>query len=119
MSDPSLTPSELAELQGLLEKARALGEQGLAASIANAKPVDLGLSIGRLSRVDALQQQHMALAQRQRAELQLQQIRTALGRIASDTYGTCLNCGEPVGLARLRVRPETTLCRECQAGGSR
>jgi hypothetical protein len=52
-----LNEAQLAELKALLEKAEQDVTQGLSASSADAKPVDLGLSIGRLSRVDALQQQ--------------------------------------------------------------
>lgn len=118
MSDlEELSLQELEELRQLLEAARMSVEQQLSASAAGAKPVDLGLSIGRLSRVDAMQQQQMALARRQRAELQLTQVRTALARLSSGGYGACLRCGQSIGYARLRARPETTLCRDCQSGG--
>jgi DnaK suppressor protein len=114
-----LTPSELEELRQLLDKTLADVEAGLAASKDDAKPVDLGLSIGRLSRMDALQQQHMALARRQRVELQHLQIRSALARLSAGAYGSCVKCSEPIGYARLRARPETLLCRECQADSDR
>jgi DnaK suppressor protein len=116
MSD-ELTESQLAELKALLEKAEQDVAQGLSASSADAKPVDLGLSIGRLSRVDALQQQHMAMARRQRVEVQLQQVRAAVSRMKIGTYGACIKCGEPIGFARLKARPETPVCRDCQSGG--
>lgn len=116
MSD-ELDVAQLAELKALLEQAERDVAQGLSASRADAKPVDLGLSIGRLSRVDALQQQHMAIARRQRVEIQLQQIRSALSRMKSGTYGACIQCGEPIGFARLKARPEAPACRDCQSGG--
>lgn len=116
MSD-ELNEAQLAELKTLLEKAEQDVAQGLSASSADAKPVDLGLSIGRLSRVDALQQQHMAMARRQRVEVQLQQVRSALSRMKSGTYGACIKCGEPIEFARLKARPETPVCRDCQLGG--
>ncbi|MEX2207090.1 MAG: TraR/DksA family transcriptional regulator [Myxococcota bacterium] len=115
--DVHLTQAQLAELRSLLEKAEAEAAQGLSDSTTNAKPVDLDLSIGRLSRVDALQQQHMAIARRDRATLQLQQIRSALGRIEAGNYGACIRCDEPIALARLRARPEALVCRDCQSAG--
>lgn len=116
MSD-ELDDGQRSELNALLEKAEQDALQNLSTSSEDAKPVDLGLSIGRLSRVDALQQQHMAMARRRRVEIQLQQIRAALSRMKSGTYGACIDCGEPIGFARLSARPETPMCRDCQSGG--
>lgn len=115
MSD-ELDEAQLAELRAMLEKAEQEVAQGLAASSAEAKPVDLGLSIGRLSRMDALQHQQMALARRQRVEVQLEQIRSALRRMKDGTYGECITCGERITWARLKARPETPVCRDCQLG---
>lgn len=114
--EDELGEAELVELRALLSTARTELEEGRAESRENAKPVDLDLSIGRLSRVDAMQQQHMALARSQRVETQLSQIRAALSRMDAGTYGECLRCGEPIGVARLRARPEAPVCRDCQAG---
>lgn len=111
-----LTESQTEELRALLETLRLEVERELQASTADARPVDLGLSIGRLSRMDALQQQHMALARRQRVQVRLQQIRAALEHIESGSYGACALCGEAIGFARLRARPEAQVCRECQSG---
>ena len=44
---------------------------------------------------------------------EIQQIRFALARIANGTYGTCANCGEPIGEARLKARPIATRCINC------
>lgn len=110
----ALTPGELDVLRDLLLRTLECLTGSRAASKEEAKPVDLGLSIGRLSRVDALQQQHMASARKQRLEVPVEQVRTALRRIESGTYGTCVRCEEPIGFGRLRVRPEALFCRACQ-----
>jgi DnaK suppressor protein len=115
--DDELTEGQLAELRALLTATRAELERGRAGSRENAKPVDLDLSIGRLSRMDAMQQQQMAMARKERVETQLAQIRGALSRMDAGTYGECVRCGEPIGHARLRARPEAAVCRECQSGG--
>lgn len=44
---------------------------------------------------------------------EIQQVRYALARIASGTYGTCAQCGEPIGEARLKARPIATRCINC------
>lgn len=114
MSQEDLSPEQLAQLREALVTLQRDTEENLRASTADAKPVDLGLSIGRLSRVDALQHQQLAIARRQRVEIQLQQIRAALSRIDSADYGGCISCGEPIGFARLQARPESPVCRACQ-----
>ena len=55
-----------------------------------AKPVSLDQPIGRLSRMDAMQQQSMSQANRQVALQGLEQIRAALQRIESGNYGCCV-----------------------------
>jgi len=110
-----LAPEELETLrQDLLALTLALQAQ-LDTSDAAARPVDLDDPIGRVSRIDAIQQQSMAQANRRGAQLRLQQVRAALERIEEDEYGLCAQCGDPVGFARLQVRPETPFCVGCQS----
>ena len=120
MSEPeALSPEELEVLRDLLLRTLESLSESRAASSEEAKPVDLGLSIGRLSRMDALQQQHMAAARKQRVELQIEQARAALRRMDSATYGACARCEEPIGFARLRVRPDAVFCMACQGSPGR
>ncbi len=114
-----LTADELEHLQTLLEARLHDVQRALAASTDDARPVNLDLSIGRLTRVDALQQQHMATARRHRLQTQLAQIQQALSKAAGGTYGDCVRCGEPIGYARLEVTPESPFCIRCQGGASR
>ena len=79
------------------------------------RPVELDAPIGRVSRMDAIQQQKMAEANRQSAELRLKQVEAALLRFGREEYGLCLECEEPVGFARLKARPEALLCIDCQS----
>ena len=74
------------------------------ASAEASRPVDLDEPIGRLSRMDAIQQQNMTQASRRAAELRLQQVSSALKRLDADEYGDCLLCGEEIGDARLGER---------------
>lgn len=41
-------------------------------------------------------------------------IKEALQRIEEDEFGLCESCEEPIGEARLRARPVTTLCIDCK-----
>lgn len=122
MSDPSedeLTETQRESLRALLQQKLDEVQHGLLTSREDARPVGLDLSIGRLTRVDALQQQHMAAARRRGLETQSAQIQQALSKLQAGTYGACARCGEPIGYARLKVRPESPYCIRCQGGGTR
>lgn len=70
-------------------------------------------SVGRLSRMDAMQQQQMALAEQRRRKQTLQRIEAALRRIEDGSYGECTECGAPIAEARLRMDPAISLCLDC------
>lgn len=70
-------------------------------------------TVGRLSRMDAMQAQQMAQETARRRKQQLQQIESALGRIEADDYGDCYKCGEPIEEARLKFDPAGTRCINC------
>ena len=39
----------------------------------------------------------------------------ALGRIDDGSYGKCEECGQDIGIERLKARPVTTLCIDCKS----
>ena len=109
-----LTEGQIEELRRALETAREGLEAALEASREDVRPVGLDEPIGRLTRMDALQQQSMAKASRREAEARLRQIAGALAAVRQGDYGFCIRCEEPIGHARLRARPETRLCLACR-----
>lgn len=70
-------------------------------------------SVGRLSRIDAMQMQAMALAQQRRREGERAAIDAALRRIEEGEYGYCVICGDDIAEARLSNLPSVTSCIEC------
>jgi len=109
-----LTAPQLDELGELLNKMQQELTGLLEHSSEGARPVALDRPIGRLSRMDAMQQQSMVQANRSAALGQLEQVHTALRRIREGDYGDCLACEEPIPFSRLLVKPETMLCIDCQ-----
>ncbi len=99
---------------------RALEEEhdeilGLSAAAADErKPVELDQqSVGRLSRMDAMQVQAMAQAVDARRQARLRRIEAALQRIEAGDYGACADCGEDIPAKRLAVDPATERCVDC------
>ena len=78
-------------------------------------PVELDQqSVGRLSRMDAMQQQSMDLAREDRRRARLAVLAAALRRLAERDYGYCLGCGEDIPEKRLDIDAAATLCIHCQ-----
>ena len=67
-------------------------------------------SVGRLSRMDAMQQQAMAEAQERTRKLDLQRIELAERRLKDDEYGYCSECGEEIADGRLAIDPMAERC---------
>lgn len=75
-------------------------------------------SVGRLSRMDAMQQQAMALATERRRSVMLARIEAALARMESGDFGWCQRCGEAISPGRLALDPTIPTCIAC-AGTAR
>lgn len=81
------------------------------------KTVDLDQqSVGRLSRMDALQGQAMAKATAARRETQRRRIAAAFERIDEGEYGYCVDCGEEIAEKRLDLDPAVPTCISCARG---
>jgi len=116
MSTDELKQKQIDELKHSLETWKQALESHLQNIAADSLPVTLDQqSVGRVSRIDAIQQQQMARANQEQTALNLKQVVLALGRIDSGEYGICLDCGEVIAFARLQARPFVTLCIECQS----
>ena len=85
----------------------------LAANKDDAGIVELDTSIGRLSRMDAMQNQQMALELKRRRENQLLRIENAYKRMDEGRYGICGKCRKPIDDARLEVFPDVVTCVSC------
>ena len=80
-------------------------------------PVELDqTSVGRLSRMDAMQMQAMAAAQSLRRIETIARTRAAIDRVRNGTYGECQRCGEEVEEKRLDLDPATPFCLACASG---
>lgn len=70
-------------------------------------------SVGRVSRIDAIQQQSMALANERSRGHELERIKAAMARLDDGEYGYCIACGEDIPEKRLRFDPSIATCVAC------
>jgi DnaK suppressor protein len=110
------TSDRIESFRELLESRQRELQQLLVNDADTTRPVTLDQqSVGRVSRIDAIQQQQMALANHQQSKALLSQIDVALRRIDAGEFGDCLHCGETIAAARLQVQPWASLCIACQS----
>ena len=89
------------------------------ASAAERKPVALDQqSVGRLSRMDAMQVQAMNVAAEDRRQARIRRIEAALARIEAGEFGSCVTCGEDIAPKRLAMDATVPMCIACAKGGA-
>ena len=113
MAVDELSPAQISELHADLLMLKDELEESVNSGSDRTDVVDLDQEIGRLSRMDALQQQKMAEAEQARHRLRLKAVRRALSAMDDDDYGFCQRCGEPIAFRRLKARPESPCCVPC------
>lgn len=109
-----LTEAQIQQLHGALLSLRKELKAVLADGSRGATVELDQTTVGRLSRMDAMQQQAMAQAERRLQAQRLEAVEAALERYDDDEYGWCCQCGEAVGVRRLTARPESPFCVPCQ-----
>lgn len=109
-----MAEADIARARALLteELARLDAEDALGAEGQKVVTLDQQ-SVGRLSRMDALQGQAMAQATSARRTMRRARIIAALARIDAGAFGTCTECGEDIAMKRLALDPTTPTCITC------
>ena len=109
-----LTKDHLAELREELEAQLVRLMRSIEASESALEPVELDQSrVGRLSRMDELQNQSLTRNLHEREEIRLTLVRNALARLEEGTYGLCAACESEIPYERLLVFPEAVECGGC------
>lgn len=109
-----MNDSDIDELRQLLLRQQAEMKALVHDSRDSSRPVELDqTTVGRVSRIDAIQGQQMAQETARRRGHQLEKIGGALRRIESGDYGCCYICGKDIDLRRLRTDPTLTRCIGC------
>jgi DnaK suppressor protein len=77
------------------------------------KPVSPENSIGRISRMDAINNKSVMEAALRTARKELSGLEHAARIIDTDDFGQCESCGEKIDVKRLMVMPGSRHCMKC------
>ena len=94
-----------ATIQQTKEKIKGLEEM--------TQPIGPENSIGRVSRMDAINNKSVAEAALRSAKQKLSKLKIALSKIEKPDFGICVFCKNPIPAARLMYMPESTRCVRC------
>lgn len=109
-----LTTDQIIELRAELQRQLVRLEQSMRVTEKAVKIVELDqTAVGRLSRMDSLQNQSLSKGLREREVARLSQLREAISRIEKETFGLCIACGGEIPYERLFVVPEAPVCGGC------
>ncbi len=112
-----MNESELADFEKQIrDRLRELAAQSEAGKEAQAIVQLDQQAVGRLSRMDALQNQAMAKAQQANRDLEARRLQAALTRIGDGEFGYCEDCGDEIPRGRLDLDPAAGKCVSCASG---
>lgn len=77
------------------------------------KPISPDDAIGRVSRMDAINNKSVAEAGLRNAKEKLKGLNRVYSQIDSDSFGKCLKCNQQIPFARILIRPQSVLCVRC------
>ena len=77
------------------------------------QPVEPDSAIGRISRMDAINNKSVTEASLRQAEEKLRNLKRVLSQVGTREFGICIKCAKPITEARILYRPESLSCVNC------
>jgi len=77
------------------------------------KPIAPDCAIGRVSRMDAINNKSVEEASLRQAESKLRNLQRVFSQLGSNEFGICLKCKKSIPLGRILIRPENLFCVNC------
>lgn len=110
---PSLTEEEKSNIKETIETNIITLRKQIAILEEKVKPIAPDCSLGRLTRMEAMGEQHVNNKILDESKLRLSRLTNALLRVDKPIFGICIECEEPIGIGRMSIRPESVRCVEC------
>ncbi len=77
------------------------------------KPVSPDDAIGRISRMDAINNKSVTESALRQAEDKLRNLQSVLNRVGTKDFGICTRCQNPIPVGRILIRPQSLHCVRC------
>ena len=77
------------------------------------QPIAPDSAIGRVSRMDAINNRSINEAALRKKKIQLRKLEEAFANIDTPDFGRCIKCKAPIQPARILLMPESKVCVKC------
>lgn len=77
------------------------------------KPVAPDVAIGRISRMDAINNKAVTESALRQAQERLKMLQYAFSKVGSDDFGYCMKCKRQIPVGRILIKPESAFCVNC------
>ena len=108
-----MDPAEKEKIKERIQAAIVAVEKDIASLEELTKPISPDNAIGRLSRMEAIGSKSINEANLVSAKSKLAKLKYVLAGIDKEDFGICMDCGEPIPIARLMIVPESKFCVQC------
>ena len=108
-----MTQNEKDSAKKKIEEEILLTQEQISALEEKVKPIAPDCSLGRLTRLEAMGEQHVNNKILEESKIKLTRLKNALLRVDKPIFGICIECEEEIGFGRMSIRPESVRCVEC------
>ena len=108
-----LTPAQKEELKKIIREEILSLQSQIDTLREKIRPIAPDCSLGRLTRLEAMGEKQVNETVFRENELRLTRLKNALQRVDREEFGLCIECDEPIGFGRLKIRPESVRCIDC------
>ena len=108
-----MTPEEADMVKARIERRIKQLNRSVAELVEATKPVAPDVSIGRLSRLDAINNKSVAERTLREQRKDLEALEHSLSKFGTPDFGKCTRCGSEIQIGRLKFMPESSKCINC------
>jgi len=108
-----MTKEQKDKLRGRLKEQLQSAQKDIKELEKLTQPIKPENSLGRISRMDAINNKSVAEAALRNKKKKIAQMNLALRSIDNEGFGVCEKCKQPIQPARLMFMPESTKCVRC------
>ena len=112
-----MTPNEKEQIKEQIHRDLSQMEAQITQLRVKVQPIAPDCSLGRLTRMEAMNEQEVSRRILDETLLRQTRLRSALSRIDHTMFGLCIECDEEIGFERMKLRPESVRCVACANGG--
>ncbi|MFT5207132.1 MAG: DnaK suppressor protein [Candidatus Omnitrophota bacterium] len=108
-----LSNEEKVGIKAEILRRKSEAEQSAESLLEQVKPVSPDSSIGRITRMDAIQQKSVAEANLLNANETILSLTEALKNLDNPSFGICILCQKPIAIERVLALPQSKKCVHC------